>query len=545
MSNKISHPLVLVILDGFGFSTADSGNATVKASMPTWNSFTKTYPWLLLNASGKHVGLLPGYIGNSEVGHLTIGAGRVVPSMLKRFHDAIADESFFTNPVLLARLNELKKTDATLHLMGIVSDGGVHGHIDHLFALMTLAHNVGIKKIMIHAFLDGRDVAPQSAINFLSRVEEKCKQLGCGQIASIHGRFYAMDRDKNWQRTQSSYNVLCESISDGQPQSWRQIIKQSYAKNIYDEFIFPTRLIPDTQITSGDGVIFFNFRPDRAKQLTECFLNPHFEHFTHQPNVVAGHGLGWFVTTTLFDRHFSQWQNHDIIFDREDLQHTLLDEIVEQSKGQMMTFMLAETEKYAHVTYFFNGMVDKQSSNEMRMIVASQKAHNYVNNPEMSAQQITKQVGLAIEQHKADFYVINYANADMVGHAGNMQATVTACEVIDKQLAYLYEKVVGRHGGTLIITADHGNAEEQINHISGQSHTAHTTNPVPFIIITPQPSHLFKKSVQPFVITDAWNDACSKQCPLSQSLGLSNIAPTILTYLRFTIPSVMNNESLI
>ncbi|MFA6526951.1 MAG: 2,3-bisphosphoglycerate-independent phosphoglycerate mutase [Candidatus Babeliales bacterium] len=545
MSNKISRPLVLVILDGFGFSTAGSGNATVSASMPAWNSFTKSYPWILLNASGPHVGLLPGYIGNSEVGHLTIGSGRVVESMLKRFHDAIADQSFFSHPVLLQRFKELKETGKTLHLMGIVSDGGVHGHINHLFALMTLAKRVGLEKVMIHAFLDGRDVAPQSASNFLSRIEEKCNELGCGQLASIHGRFYAMDRDKNWERTQASYNVLCAPSSDREPQSWREIIKQSYARNIYDEFVVPTRLIPDSQIASGDGIVFFNFRPDRARQLTESFINMHFDHFTQQPDLVAGHGLAWIVTTTLFDNQFSQWCNNDIIFEREEVSHTLLDEIAEQSKGQMATFVLAETEKYAHVTYFFRGMVDKQLSNEMRMIIASQKANNYVSIPEMSAKQISKQAGLAFEENKADVYVINYANADMVGHAGNLQATIAACEVIDRQLAYLYEEVVGRRGGTLIITADHGNAEEQIDHVSGKSHTAHTTNPVPFIIITPQRTNLFTKSVMPYVITDAWRDACTKHCPLSVSLGLSSIAPTMLTYLGFSIPSVMNKESLI
>lgn len=545
MSNKISSPLVLVIIDGFGFSTFDSGNATVNALMPAWNSLTKSYPWILLNASGPYVGLLPGYIGNSEVGHLTIGAGRVVESMLKRFHDAITDQSFFSHQVLLARFKALKESGGTLHLMGVASDGGVHGHINHLFALMILAKQVGLEKIMIHAFLDGRDVAPQSAANFLSRIEEKCKELGCGQIASIHGRFYAMDRDKNWERTQLCYDVLSGKTPDNGSQAWREVLKQSYANNVFDEFILPTRLIPGASIVSGDGIVFYNFRPDRARQLTETFINQHFEYFSQQLNLVVGQGLAFMVTTTLFDNHFVQWHNNDVIFQREDVSHTLLDEIAEQSKGQMTSLMVAETEKYAHVTYFFRGMVDKQLPNEMRMIVASQKMHDYVRTPEMSARQITKHVGEAIEENAIDFYVINYANADMVGHAGNFQATVKACEIIDQQLAFLYEEVVGRRGGTLIVTADHGNAEEQIDHISGQPHTAHTTNPVPFIIITPKRCNPFKKSLESYIITDAWRDACAKTCPLNQELGLSNIAPTILTYLGFSVPSVMNKESLI
>lgn len=540
MSNKIRRPLALVILDGFGFSTDQQGNATIKAAMPTWNRMTATHPWLLINAAGPHVGLLPGYIGNSEVGHLTIGAGRVVQSMLKRFHDAIDNKSFFANPLLKERFSSLVASGKTLHLMGIASDGGAHGHIDHMIALIKLAHACGLKKIMIHAFLDGRDVAPKSAEYFLQTIETTCLQLGCGQIASIHGRFYAMDRDKNWQRTQATYNVLCSSI-DGSDSSWRDVIKASYARDIYDEFIEPTKLIKNGYIAPGDGIVFSNFRPDRARQLAECFLNPHIDQVTQYQDRVAGHGLAFMVSATSYDSRFAQWKN-DVIFEHQNIEHTLLDELASQSDGRLHVFSLAETEKYAHVTYFFRGMVDKQLPNETRMIVASQKARNYVCCPEMSAKYITKQIGSALEESKADVFIINYANADMVGHTGNLQATITACEVIDQQLTFLYQEIVEKRGGTLMITADHGNAEEQIDSRTGEPHTAHTLNPVPFIIIMPRQLNIFRKDLIPNCITESWKDASVKPYQAHPTLGLSNIAPTILTYLGFSIPSVMNQS---
>lgn len=545
MSNNAKKPLVLVVIDGFGFVAAGRGNATFHAAMPTWNKLTMRVPWILLQASGTHVGLLPGYIGNSEVGHLTIGAGRVVESMLKKFHDAIADQSFFAHPVLLERFAALKASGQTLHLMGVVSDGGVHGHIEHLFGLLKLAQQVGLEKVLIHAFLDGRDVAPQSAAEYLARVEEKCKEYGRGKIASIHGRFYAMDRDKNWERTQVSYDVLCGNSPDMPEQTWRQALEKSYAGGVFDEFVVPTRLIPGAYIAAGDGMVIYNFRPDRSRQLTETFINPHFEPFMQRQNLVVGQGLACMVTGTLYDHHFTEWHNNDVIFEREEIAQTLVDEIAAQSNGQMTVLMVAETEKYAHVTYFFRGMVDKQLPSETRMIVASQKVRNYIKNPEMSALQITKHVIEALEENATDVYVINYANADMVGHAGNFQATVAACDIIDKQLEQLYGEVVEKLGGTLIVTADHGNAEEQVYEATGLPHTAHTTHPVPFIILTKDNKNYFKAALADYLIHTAWKDACTQQCPVNQSLGLSNIAPTILTYLGFTVPSVMNKESLI
>jgi len=625
-------PLMLIILDGFGHRANPTGNAVHHAHMPFWDKLLSSYPHTLLNASGAAVGLLDGYIGNSEVGHKTMGAGRIVKSILKIFHEAIDDGSFFNNQLLTAHFQKLKESGHALHLMGLLSDAGVHSHEYHLHALIKLAHKVGITNVFIHAFLDGRDVPPQSAKIYLERLDQVCSDTGCGKLATLHGRFYAMDRDHNWDRTKASYDVLTSGdplrqgsgqasiqfpteITQGDPsrhspkglapqderpdntnnnsktpdfyennqldlksarpeeqfaelrlegseRSWRTVLENSYANNITDEYIQPTVLDPAGTIQPGDGIVFFNFRPDRARQLTESFINPAFNHFPVKNLTSTASTLSFFITTTRYNNDFARF-NNDIIFKEESIDHTLLDEIAIQKPTDNSVFIIAETEKYAHVTYFFRGMVDKQLPNETRILVPSLKERNYINHPEMSAPEITQHLLSSLQTKPAFFYLVNYANADMVGHAGNFDATVKACEILDAQLAQLYEEVVEKLDGTLIITADHGNAEEQRD-AADNPHTAHTCNPVPFVIANKKliKSHSFgsinsprwfetKPSVSPHHERGEWGarpeeqQSCvSKGRPDQQNLGLANIAPTLLHCMGLSIPNHMTKQTI-
>ncbi len=525
----MSDVTMLVILDGFGYRAARNGNAIAHAKMPFWNFLCTNYPTALLNASGDAVGLLDGYMGNSEVGHLTIGAGRVIPSPLKKFHDAIDNGSFFNNKTLIEKLTKLKHTNASLHLMGLVSDGGVHSHEYHLQALIKLAHQIGITKVFIHAFLDGRDTPPTSAATYLDRLEKLCTSLDCGTIASIHGRFYAMDRDKNWERTKTSYDLLCGINTPAiRYTSWRDALSDAYKNNTTDEFVTPQLLTPDGIIKPGDGVIFFNFRPDRARQLTETFINQSFQHFAN-PRNTGNKSLLFFITATRYQKEFDRY-NNDIIFEQDTIDHTLLDEIAEQTKHDpKRVFLIAETEKYAHVTYFFRGMKDIQLPQENRILIPSIKARSYAATPEMAAPIITETLIESLQKNPAFFYLINYANADMVGHSGDFAATIKACEILDQQLAALYHKVVEQLDGTLIITADHGNAEEKIDE-HGNPRTAHTCNPVPFIVVHGRKEHTVGP-LKPF------------QEPAL--LGLAHIAPTLLTIMGLKIPQEMEKKMIV
>lgn len=501
LGKRIS-PTALVILDGFGYTPDKHGNAIAQAHMPTLTMLQNNYPWTLLDASGKQVGLLPGYAGNSEVGHLTLGAGRVIPSNLATIHHAIDDRSFFNNNVLQVLFTQIKEKNRALHIMGLLSDGGVHSHERHAHALLQAAHQAGIHTVFIHAFLDGRDTLPQSADVYLERLEQLCRKLGTGQIASLHGRFYAMDRDHNQKRTNLSFEVLTQQQA-ASPQSWQQALKTSYKNNISDEFFYPQQLIPNGYIKPGDGIIFFNFRPDRARQLSDIFL--HQQLFQ-----------GSFITMTRYQKEFT----NDVLFEQEPINHTLLDEIVAQ-KPQEKLYVIAETEKYAHVTYFFRGMREEKFPHETQILIPSLKEKDYSNHPEMSAQAITDAVITSVTQDPAYFYLINYANADMIGHSGNFQATIKACECLDKQLEQLYQKIVVELSGTIFITSDHGNAETKINQ-EGKSLTAHSTNPVIFIQIGPS----FKNKI----IFSTTN---------TQSVGLATVAPTILRFLNLTVPQEM------
>jgi 2,3-bisphosphoglycerate-independent phosphoglycerate mutase len=507
-------PTALVILDGFGISKEVKGNAVMAAQMANWKMLCDRYPCIQLAASGKAVGLLPGCIGNSEVGHLTLGAGRIIPSILKQFHDSIKDKSFEFHPLLHKRFVQLNRAKGRLHLMGLLSDGGVHSHIEDLEALILSAQRHDIKQIFIHAFLDGRDVLPQSAATYLERIEQFCARVGVGLVASIHGRFYAMDRDHNWERTQASYQVLCEN-SGLVNLDWQKILDENYAQAIFDEFIPPTLLQAEGAIKEGDGVIFFNFRPDRAQQLTHAFLDQNFSQFQVP---LQRSKLNFFMTTTRYDKFFLK-RDCDVIFEDQIIENTLLDEIALQARDYMKVFIIAETEKYAHVTYFFRGMRNVTLPHEIRVLIPSIKAATYMDFPQMSALQITDSVKKSLIDDPANFYLINYANADMVGHSGNFEATVKACEVLDQQLGILFDEFVIKRQGTLFITSDHGNAEEKIDVQTGQPRTAHTTNPVPLVI--------------------ASNTTQGMKIEQTDNLGLCNVAPTILEHLRLVIPQEM------
>ena len=514
MDKKELQTTALVILDGFGHSDKKVGNAVFAANMPHWKYFIKNYPNTLLEASGESVGLLPGFSGNSEVGHLTLGAGRIIESVLLRSQKAIDDGSFFENQILGQAFEELKLTGGRLHLMGLLSDGGVHSHRNMLYALMQAGLNAGIEKIYVHAFLDGRDVFPISASNYLNDFEKVRNDLSRKiKLASIQGRFFAMDRDENWDRTQEAYKVLT-----GQGKafeiSWQEWIERYYEQGITDEFIPPVLLFDEGKIRKGDGVVFFNIRPDRARQLGECFLLSDFNYFERENLVVQNNTLSFFITGASFDDGYKK-QGCQVLFDEEKVYETLLD-VLEKHRGDKKVFITAETEKRAHVTYFFKGLRDEVGVKEERCIVPSLKVSSYAVCPEMSAQTITCKVLEALGRNDCFFYLINYANADMVGHSGDFAATVRACEVLDEQLGVLYQEIVVKRGGVIFITADHGNAEQKID-ANGKPLTAHTKNPVPFVIVGLE----------------------NKKIKLEKN-GLACVAPTILTYLQLLVPSVMS-----
>lgn len=496
-------PVALVILDGFGYRKETDYNAVAQARKPTLDALFQTYPHTLLEASGPAVGLLPGYSGNSEVGHLIMGAGRVVLQPITRIQNAITDGSFYTNPILINTLHTLQKTKK-LHLMGLLSDGGVHSHIEHLFAFMHVARDAGIEHIVVHPFLDGRDVAPQSAMFYLEKLQQYIDKYG-GIIGSIHGRFYAMDRDNNWERTQQSYRILTEPelirFND-----WHTALNYYYAHEISDEFIPPTQLTHQGIINDKDGIIFFNFRPDRARQLTESFIDPKFDKFDH-----THLNLAFFISPTDYGTSL----HTTVLFDQKPLANTFKEVLSHAGKT---IYSIAETEKYAHVTYFFNGGKEDVLPHEDRTLIQSIRAKSYIEHPEMSAQKITDAVLKSLKENTHDFYLINYANADMVGHSGDFQATIKAVECLDTQIKQLFDVLVTQMHGTLYITADHGNAEEKWDYQARQVRTAHTTNMVPFIMVKQGLEHIHM------------------QLPLHT---LADIAPFILSNIGLHVPPEM------
>jgi len=464
----IKRPTALIILDGFGYSPRPD-NPIEQASTPTLNSFLAHYPHTYLEAAGEHVGLLPGMIGNSEVGHTTMGAGSSIEQPVALLHRTIADKSFFSNAVLQANLISLKKQHGNLHIMGLLTDAGVHTDLTILFAFIKAALDASIDHIYLHLFLDGRDEPPQSASALLQQVQTYIANTAC-TIASIQGRFYAMDRDQNWDRTVQSYAMLTAKQSTTF-QSGQEILDHYYAQGITDEYIPPTQLDPNGFIHGQDGVIFINTRPDRARQLTQAFIDPHFNKFLREPLPLL-----FFITPVVYDP--SLQTTH--LFNNKDAASTFMDDL---AQAGLQVVAIAETEKYAHITYFFNGGRERPFPNETYLLIPSLKVKSYVKFPCMSAAAITATVVKSLTDNPKDFYLINYANADMVGHSGDFAATKQAIECLDEQLGILYKEVVELRNGTMYITADHGNAEE-VNQQG--THTYHTSNKVPFIWVAQQ-----------------------------------------------------------
>jgi len=479
MGNK--KPILLVILDGFGYRSETFYNAVYHANKPNLDGWLKTYPHTALCASGECVGLLPGYIGNSEVGHLTMGVGKVIKQPVVIIHEVIKDQTFFDNETLKKSLEKVKHGSGRLHIMGLLSDAGVHSHIEHLYAFLKAAKKHNIKEVYIHGFLDGRDVSPKTAAKYLEALGKFIKKNKIGKLASLHGRFYAMDRDKNWDRIKESYDVLvgtskdkdqfCCELDKREDQCWKEILEKSYENVITDEFFVPINIVPEGVIKNGDGVIFFNFRPDRARQVTQCFIDKNFDHFKTQD-----YSLSCFVTPVTYAHNLKT----DIMYTQDMINNTLKEILNNMGKT---IFSIGETEKFAHITYFFNGGKEERLEHETRVLIPSIKAKDYSEKPEMSAEKITAAVIDSLKHNPKDFYLINYANCDMVGHSGDFQATVKAVECIDRELKKLYDVAIEKMDGVMYITADHGNAEQMFDQGTGQPNTAHTTNPVPFIVI--------------------------------------------------------------
>lgn len=467
---KNSFPTALIILDGFGYREEEEGNAVAQASMPTFNDLLSTYPATTLKASGAAVGLPDGYNGNSEVGHLTLGCGTVIPQSLTLIEKSIENGSFYKNKKLKKNLQELKKSGKTVHLMGLISDGGVHGSLNHLFAFLNMAVQEGITKVIIHGFLDGRDVPPHSAIEYLESIEQECKKLGVGKIGSLHGRFYAMDRNRNWQLTENSFLTLTES-QETEASTWQEYLKKQNELHPSEEFFDPVQLDPQAYIKPNDGIIFFNFRADRARQLTSFFLNGNNIRHTPAPK------LAFFITPVSYGADYKTTK----LFERPQIPQTLTQFLHDSGYS---IFSTAGTEKYAHVTYFFNGGREEKLINETRMLVPSITRQNYDQFPEMNAPVITEAVLETIKTNPHDFYVINYSNADMVAHTGNFNATLKALECLDQQLKALIDEIVIKQKGIVYITGDHGNAEEMIDPKTKQPITSHTQNPVFFVMVT-------------------------------------------------------------
>jgi len=514
MAQASVSPVVLIILDGWGYREEKEGNAIAAAKTPVMDSLWAAYPRTLIKTSGRAVGLPDGQMGNSEVGHLNLGAGRVVPQELVRISDAVEDGSLLNNRALVELCEKVRAAGGKLHLTGLCSEGGVHSHLSHIKGLLQLAKARGISEVCIHAITDGRDTTPKEGVEALGKIESYIAEVGVGRIATISGRYYAMDRDKRWDRVQRAYEVMTtEGAPDGR--SAMDVLQASYAEGVTDEFAVPTRIARGA-VASGDGVIFFNFRPDRARELTQAFVSPDFKGFERQLIEPLA-----FATFTQYDPKLSVM----VAFEPQNL-NNILGEVI--SKHGLRQLRTAETEKYAHVTYFFNGGLEEPFAGEDRELVQSPMVATYDEAPQMSAAEVTDGVVTALEKGIYSFVVINYANPDMVGHTGRMDATIIAIETVDKCLGRLLA-AISKARGTAIIIADHGNAEQMFDE-DGNPWTAHTTNPVPFILVEGEglkiPGH-------------------GTDVPLRADGCLADIAPTILELLRLPQPPEMTGRSMI
>lgn len=496
-------PVVLAILDGWGISEELTGNAIRQARTPNIDRLFTRYPHTQLACSGEAVGLLAEQMGDSNVGHTNIGAGRTVYQPLVRINNAIADGSFATSPALQG-LWQVASGQA-LHLLGLLSDGGVHSHINHLLEVLRLAKVNNLEQVYVHVFLDGRDVPPQSALTYIDTLEEAMAQLDVGKIATVSGRFYAMDRDKRWPRVELAYNALTQAQGE-RATTARAAVEQAYAQGLSDEFVRPTVVCPDGRIKPHDAVFMFNFRADRARELMHALLEVEFNSFQRGPTIPV-----FFAAMAEYEGSFPVPH----VLQPQDLSLTL-GEVV--SMAGLKQLRVAETEKYAHVTFFFNGGQEICFPGEQRVLVPSPQVATYDQVPEMSALQVTEQLLANLADY--DLVVVNYANLDMVGHTGNMEAAVRAVETVDSCIARLAQAVL-RLGGALVLTADHGNAEQMLDQTTGAPHTAHTANPVPFL-----------------VMADGITELCSQG-------ALADIAPTILQLLQLVQPSAMTGRPLL
>ncbi len=501
-------PIALIIMDGYGHSDKETGDAIKAFGEGNITKLWEENPHTDINASGLAVGLPDGQMGNSEVGHTNIGAGRVVYQELTRITKAIEDGNFFSNEELLGAIENCKMNGTALHLIGLLSDGGVHSHNKHLYALLELAKKQGLSKVYVHALLDGRDVPPSSAKGYLEELEAEIKKIGVGKIATIMGRYYAMDRDNRWERVSKAYQAMVLGAGD-HAASAIDAIDASYSKEIVDEFVVPCVMDGGACISANDSVIFFNFRPDRAREITRTFVDPAFDGFTRE----NGFFPLYYVCMTQYD---ASMPNVKVAFKPEALIDTFGEVISKQGLKQLR---IAETEKYAHVTFFFNGGKEAVYEGEERILVPSPKVATYDMQPEMSAFEVTEKVLDCIEKELYDVIILNYANCDMVGHTGDFDATLKAVETVDECVGRVTDKILEK-GGIALITADHGNADDMWSETEGVV-TAHSTNPVPFII------------------------AGAGALTLKNGGKLADICPTMLDLMGIAQPSAMSGESLI
>ena len=504
---------MLIILDGFGTNENENGNAIKIAKTHNIDKLLKQNPNTIIHTSGLDVGLPEGQMGNSEVGHTNIGAGRIIYQDLTKITKSIEEGDFFSNQELVNAIENCKKNGSKLHIFGLLSDGGVHSHVRHLYAILELAKRKDFEDVYVHCFLDGRDTPPASAESYILKLQDKMNEKGVGKIASLSGRFYAMDRDKRWQRVQKCYDALVNGKGNKASSSIKAI-EDSYQKEVFDEFVEPTVICngdePVATIGKNDSVIFFNFRPDRAREITRAIVDPDFDGFETKKDLNT-----YFVCFTSYDETMP---NVHIAFKKEPLKNTFGEYISDKGYTQLR---IAETEKYAHVTFFFNGGEEKQYEGEDRILVPSPKVETYDMKPEMSAYEVTDKVLEAISQDKYDAIILNYANTDMVGHTGSLAAAIKAVEAVDECVGKVV-KLVEEKQGNLLITADHGNAEQMIDYKTGEPHTAHTTNPVPLILVT-----------------------ANEKLKLKSGGKLADLAPTMLDLMNLEKPEEMTGTSLL
>lgn len=507
----VKKPVMLMILDGFGLTDKVDGNAVLAAKKPNYDRYFNNYPHTELNASGLDVGLPRGQMGNSEVGHLNIGAGRIIYQELTRITKEVEEGNFFNNKALNIAMDKALENNSSIHFLGLLSDGGVHSHIDHLKALLQMAKNKGLTKVYVHAFTDGRDVPPSSGKDFVADIENYMKELGCGRLATVCGRYYAMDRDKRWERVQLAYNAMV--LGQGETaNSGVECMEKSYHDNKTDEFVLPTVISEDGRpvgtIKNNDSVVFFNFRPDRAREITRAINDKVFDGFQRETLNLT------YVCMTQYDKTI---ENVYVAYTPESYSNTLGEYVSSLGKKQLR---IAETEKYAHVTFFFNGGIEAPNEGEDRALIPSPKVATYDLKPEMSAYELTEELLNRIDSDQYDMIIVNYANPDMVGHTGVFEAAKKAIEAVDECMGKVVDKILEKDG-SVFITADHGNAEQMIDYSTGDPMTAHTSDPVPFLYVA--------------------NNAKS----LRAGGRLADIAPTMLEVMGLDIPADMTGKTLI